>query len=87
MAEYGVSSRVTSLSLIGIRNKVCTTLGPLSPDALGNFVRPSTVSRVRQLIPSQGNCQSYDIGTYGNFANGSCITSPNLHTRNKSDAA
>jgi hypothetical protein len=37
--------------------------------------------------PSQGNCQSYDISTYGNFANGSCITSPNLHARNKSDAA
>jgi hypothetical protein len=53
-------------------NKVCTTMSDvLSPDQLGNF----------------GDCNSYDIATYGNFPNGSCITSPNLHARNKSDAA
>jgi hypothetical protein len=53
-------------------NKVCTTMSSIVPvDQLGNF----------------GNCRSYDINTYGNFANGSCITMPNLHTRNKTDAA
>jgi hypothetical protein len=36
---------------------------------------------------SQGDCENYDAATYGNFANGSCITSPNLHARNRSDAA
>jgi hypothetical protein len=54
-------------------NKVCTTLSTDSDalERLGNF----------------GNCQSYDIHTFGHFADGNCITSPNLHARNKSDAA
>jgi hypothetical protein len=72
------------------RNKVCTTLGDQPPDQLGNFVCGHSFSTTvvgSSCLSRQGNCQNYDADTFGNYADGSCIFSPNLHARNRTDAA